>query len=97
MWFSEQDIANAWNNTKSFVGQAWHHGKHVLGTIDRFANISQRLLSAAAASGLKGRALEAGVRAADSYNQVRNRAQRFDRDVQDTVSRFRMAAPELNI
>ena len=77
------------------MGNAWHQGKQVLGTVDRYANIATRLLGAAAASGLSGRALEAGVRAADEYSKVRSKAISAGRHVEDSVDRARRAAPEL--
>ena len=98
MWISEQDVANAWSGFKGFMGDAWHHGQKALGTIDRFANLGMRLLGAGAQTGLlRGRALESGLEAANQYNRVRSRAERFGRDVGRTVDTFRAAAPELNL
>ena len=98
MWLSEQDVADAWAGFKGFMGDAWHHGQKALGTIDRFANLGMRLLGAGAQTGLlKGRALESGLEAANQYNRVRNRAERFGQDVGRTVDVFRAAAPELNL
>ena len=79
------------------VGNAWHSGKQVLGTVDRVANIGMRLLGAAAASGMGGRALESGVKAADMYKSARNKTAGFIGDTEKTVDRFRKAAPELNL
>ena len=98
MWLSEDDVTNAWSNVKNFMGDAWHHGQKALGTMDRFANIGLRLFGAAASTGLvKGRALESGIQAARSYDDIRSKAQRFGRDVDKTVGHFRAAVPELNI
>lgn len=97
MWLNESSIHHAWNNVKRFAGDAWTTGKHVLGGVDRFANLATRLLGAAAGSGLSGRALEGGVRLADEYAKTRNKALGFGRDVERTVDRFRQAAPELSL
>ena len=97
MRWNENTIADGWQNAKSFMGHAWSTGKHVLGTIDRYADVATRILGAAAASGLSGRALESGVQAVDSYSKIRDKAMRAGRDVEGTVERFRKAAPELNL
>ena len=97
MWISEHDIEHAWGNVKSFMGHAWSHGHKFLNNIDRFANIGQRLLGAAAASGMRGKALEAGLEASNQYDQVKRKAQKFGADVDTTVDRFRKAVPELQI
>lgn len=95
MRWSEQALADGWQSVKTYIGNAWHSGKQVLGTADRYANLATRLLGAAAASGLSGRALEVGVQAADQYSQVRAKALKAGRDVETTVDRVRHAAPEL--
>ena len=98
MWITEDQVANAWSNFKGIMGDAWHHGQKALGTMDRFANLGMRLMGAAAHTGLlKGRALESGLSAVNEYDQIRNKAQRFGRDVNRTVNTFRAAAPELNL
>ena len=98
MWLSEQDVHDAWSNFKGIMGNAWHHGQKAIGTIDRFANVGLRLMGAAAQTGLlRGKALEAGISAARGYDDVRNKAQRFGKDVDRTVNTFRAAAPELNL
>ena len=98
MWLTEDDVQNAWSGFKNFMGDAWHHGQKALGTIDRFANLGMRLLGAGAQTGLlRGRALESGIAAANQYQNLRGRAQRFGRDVNRTVDTFRAAAPELGL
>ncbi len=98
MWLSEQDVANTWGGIKNFMGNAWHHGQKVLGTMDRYANLGLRLFGAAANTGLlKGHALESGLEAISQYDKVRQQASRFGRDVDRTVGHFRAAVPELNI
>lgn len=79
------------------VGNAWHSGKQVLGTVDRFANLGMRLLGAAAGSGLRGSALESGIRAADMYKSARNKTVGIIDNAERTADRFRQAAPELNL
>ena len=98
MWLSEDDVQNAWGHVKSFVGNAWHHGQKVMGSIDRIANLGIRILGAAAQAGLvKGRALETGIRAANEYDAIRSKAMDFGKNTQRTLQRFRAAAPELNL
>ena len=97
MRWNEQAIADNWEKAKSFMGHAWHSGKQVLGTVDRYANLATRLLGAAAASGLSGRALESGIQAVDSYSRIRDKAMNVGREVEGTVNRFKRAAPELNL
>ena len=73
MRWNEQAIADSWEKAKSYMGHAWHSGKQVLGTVDRYANLATGLLgaaAAAAASGLSGRALESGIQAVDSYYDI---------------------------
>ena len=48
MWPTEQSINHGWNNFKTFMGNAWHSGKHVLEGVDKWANLATRLLGAAA-------------------------------------------------
>ena len=98
MWLSEDDVSHAWGGIKDFMGSAWSHGHKFLNTIDRFANIGGRLLGAGASTGLlKGRALESGIQAAQSYGRARKTATDFGQNVDRTVSHFRQAVPELNI
>ena len=98
MWLTDDDVANAWSGFKGFMGDAWHHGTKVLGTVDRVANLGMRLLGAAGHTGLlRGRALESGLQAADKYGQLRNDAMKFGQDVSKTVDHFRQAAPELRL
>lgn len=97
MWLNQDTINHHWNQAKSFVGNAWNTGKQVLGGVDRFANLATRLLGAAAGSGLGGKALESGIKAADAYASARNKTKGLIRDTEKTVDRFRQAAPELNL
>ena len=97
MRWNEEAIADGWQRAKTFMGHAWHSGKQVLGTVDRYANLATRLLGAAAASGLSGRALESGIQAVDSYSRIRDKALHAGRGVEDAVDRFRRAAPELEL
>ena len=98
MWISEDDVANAWGGFKSFMGDAWHHGTKVLGTLDRYANLGLRLMGAAANTGLlQGRALESGIKAAGQYDRIRGEAQKMGSHVAKTVDHFRRAAPELQL
>ena len=98
MRISEDDVANAWGGFKNFMGDVWHHGTKVLGTIDRIGNLGLRLMGAASHTGmLQGRALESGIKAARSYDHVRGEAERFGSRVSKTVDHFRTVAPELNI
>ena len=97
MRWNEQALADGWEKAKSFMGHAWHSGKQVLGTVDRYANLATRLLGAAAQSGLSGRALESGIQAVDSYSRIRDKAMHAGRGVEGTIDRFRRAAPELKL
>ena len=97
MRWNEEAISDGWQKVKSFAGHAWHSGKQVLGTVDRYANLATRLLGAAAQSGLSGRALESGIQAVDSYSRIRDKAMNVGREVEGTVNRFRRAAPELKL
>ena len=97
MRWNEEAIADGWQKAKGFMGHAWHTGKQVLGTVDRYANVATRLLGAAAASGLSGRALESGIQAVDSYSRIRDKALHAGRTVESSVDRFRRAAPELKL
>ena len=95
MRWNEDTIRDGWQSMKSFMGNAWHTGKQVLGTVDRYANVATRLLGAAAASGMSGRALEGGIQAVDQYSRVKAKALQMGNDVEKTADRFRQAAPEL--
>ena len=97
MRWNEEAIADGWQRAKSFMGHTWHSGKQVLGVVDRYANLATRLLGAAAASGLSGRALESGIQAVDSYSRIRDKAMNVGREVEGVVGRFRQAAPELKL
>ena len=98
MWLNEDDVAGAWHGVKRFVGVAWHQGQKVLGTVDRFANVGMRLLGAASQTGLiKGRALESGLQAARSYDDIRGKAERFGQDASRTVKHFEASVPELSL
>ena len=93
MWLNEDAVANAFANTKHFFGQAWHTGRKVLNTMDRYADIGLRLFGAAAPM-LRGRALESGLQVVDAYSKVRRQAAELGQQADETHQRFRAAVPE---
>ena len=46
MKLTQRDISHAWGQVKSHVGRAWNNGKAILHTVDRYANIANRVLNA---------------------------------------------------
>lgn len=96
VWLSESDVAHAWGRAKHVMGNAWHKGTKLLGTIDKYADLGIRLLGAASPI-MPQKALAMGLNAANEYNTARQKASDVQRGIMETTDRFRRAAPELGI
>ena len=87
MRLSHRDIAHGWSKVKSHIGTAWTTGKHVLSTMDRYANVAHKVLSAA--SPLLTREIQdAGRAGLQAYGRGRGQ-------VQDAVNKYEVVGRNL--
>ena len=81
MWISGKQIGSAWHETKKFMRGTYHEGKKWASTIDGYAQLFRRGLSAAAPM-LEdlggGAALGSGVRAIQNYDNIRKQVMDVD-------------------
>ena len=81
MWISGKQIGNAWHQTKKFVRGTYHEGKKWAQTIDGYAQLFRKGLSAAAPllQDLDGgTTLGTGVKALQQYDTVRKQVMDVD-------------------
>jgi hypothetical protein len=74
MWISGKQLGQAWHQTKKFMRGTYHEGKKWASTIDGYAQLFRRGLSAAAPmlqDFQMGEVLGSGVKALQSYDTVR--------------------------
>ena len=81
MWISGKQIGNAWHQTKKFMRGTYHEGKKWASTIDGYAQLFRKGLSAAAPMLQDlgaGDALGSGVRAIQNYDNIRKQVMDVD-------------------
>ena len=81
MWISGKQIGSAWHQTKQFVRGTYHEGKKWAQTIDGYAQLFRKGLSAAAPMLQDlgaGEALGSGVKALRQYDTVRKQVMDVD-------------------
>ena len=81
MWISGKQLGHAWHQTKTFVRGMYHEGKKWAQTIDGYAQLFRRGLSAAAPMLQDlgaGEALGSGVKALQNYDTVRKQVMDVD-------------------
>ena len=94
MWISGKQIGHAWHQTKKFVRGTFHEGKKWAQTIDGYAQLFRKGLSAAAPMLQDlgaGDALGAGVKALGSYDSVRKQVVDVDERGREHVGRIARA------
>ena len=81
MWISGKQIGSAWHQTKKFMRGTYHEGKKYLQTIDGYAQLFRKGLSAAAPMLQDlgaGDALGSGVKALQQYDTARKQIMDVD-------------------
>ena len=81
MWISGKQLRHAWHQTKKFVRGTYHEGRKWASTIDGYAQLFRRGLSAAAPMLQDlgaGEVLGSGVKALQSYDTVRKQVMDVD-------------------
>ena len=74
MWMTAEKAHGHWRNAKSMFRNAYQHGKRIAGTIDGYASVGRRILSAAAPmleDMQLGGAITKGVSALNQYDATR--------------------------
>ena len=93
MWISGKQLRHAWHQTKKFVRGTYHEGRKWASTIDGYAQLFRRGLSAAAPMLQDlgaGEVLGSGVKALQSYDTVRKQVMDVTekgRGYYDTISK----------
>ena len=81
MWISGKQIGSAWHQTKKFMRGTYHEGRKWASTIDGYAQLFRKGLSAAAPMLQDlgaGDALGSGVRAIQNYDNIRKQVMDVD-------------------
>jgi len=94
MWISGKQLGNAWHQPKKFIRGTYHEGKKWAQTIDGYAQLFRRGLSAAAPMLQDlgaGEALGSGVKALQSYDTVRKQVMDVDERGREHVGRIASA------
>ena len=94
MWISGKQLGHAWHQTKKFVRGTYHEGRKWASTIDGYAQLFRRGLSAAAPMLQDlgaGDALGSGVKALQSYDTVRKQVMDVDERGREHVGRIARA------
>ena len=95
---STRQAQQTWGNVESFLGRAYVEGRKWAGTIDGYANLARRVLSAATPMLDElgaGRAIAAGARGLTQYDQVQIQAMDTDKRARSHLNRIAKAAPEI--
>ena len=91
MWISGKQIGHAWSQTRKLFKNTYHEGRKWAHTIDGYAQLFRRGLSAAAPMLQDlgaGDALGAGVKALGSYDSVRKQVMDVDERGREHVGRI---------
>ena len=94
MWITGNQIGRAWTQTRKFFKDTYHEGRKWAHTIDSYAQLCRRGLSAAAPMLQDlgaGEALGSGVRALHSYDSVRKQVMDVDEKGRQHLSRIAKA------
>ena len=94
MWISGKQIGSAWHQTKKFIRGTYHEGRKWANTIDGYAQLFRRGLSAAVPMLQDLGAQEAlghGVKALQSYDTVRKQVMDVDERGREHVGRIARA------
>ena len=94
MWTTGKRIGRAWTQTRKFFKDTYHEGRKWAHTIDSYAQLFRRGLSAAAPMLQDlgaGEALGSGVRALHSYDSVRKQVMDVDKKGWEHLSRIAKA------
>ena len=94
MWITGKHLGRAWTQTRKFFKDTYHEGRKWAHTIDSYAQLFRRGLSAAAPMLQDlgaGEALGSGVRALHSYDSVRKQVMDVDERGREHVSRIAKA------
>ena len=94
MWISGKQIGHAWSQTRKLFKNTYHEGRKWAHTIDGYAQLFRRGLSAAVPMLQDlgaGDALGAGVKALGSYDSVRKQVMDVDERGREHVGRIARA------
>ena len=94
MWITGKQIGHAWHQTKKFVRGTFHEGRKWAQTVDGYAQLFRKGLSAAAPMLQDlgaGDALGAGVKALGSYDSVRKQVMDVDEKGREHLGRIARA------
>ena len=94
MWITGKHLGRAWTQTRKFFKDTYHEGRKWAHTIDSYAQLFRRGLSAAAPmlTDLNmGEALGSGVKALQSYDSVRKQVMDVDEKGREHLSRIAKA------
>ena len=94
MRISGEQIGHAWHQTKKFVRGTFHEGRKWAQTVDSYAQLFRKGLSAAAPMLQDlgaGEALGSGVKALQSYDTVRKQVMDVDERGREHVGRIARA------
>ena len=94
MWITSKHIGRAWTQTRKLFKNTYHEGKKWAHTIDGYAQLFRRGLSAAAPMLQDlgaGEALGSGVKALQSYDSVRKQVMDVDERGREHVGRISRA------
>ena len=94
MWITGKQIGRAWTQTRKFFKDTYHEGRKWAHTIDGYAQLFRRGLSAAAPMLQDlgaSEALGAGVKALGSYDSVRKQVMDVDERGREHVGRISRA------
>ena len=94
MWITGKHLGQAWTQTRKFFKDTYHEGRKWAHTIDSYAQLFRRGLSAAAAMLQDlgaAEALGSGVRALQSYDTVRKQVMDVDERGREHLGRIAKA------
>jgi len=94
MWISGKQIGHAWSQTRKLFKNTYHEGRKWAHTIDGYAQLFRRGLSAAAPMLQDlgaGHALGAGVKALGSYDSARKQVMDVDEKGREHIGRIARA------
>jgi len=94
MWITGKHIGNAWTQTRKFFKNTYHEGRKWAHTMDSYAQLFRRGLSAAAPMLQDlgaGEVLGSGVKALRSYDSVRQQVMDVDKRGREHASRIAQA------
>ena len=94
MKLSQRDVSHGWSKVKHHIGRAWHSGKQILSTADRYATVAAKVLTVASPL-LSKEIQDRGKAGLQMYARGRGQVEDAVNKYEGVYGRLQRSAPEI--